>query len=91
MDEDFDCALPTRDGAAAAAAAAAGGRTRGVAGRSLVVLRALAGASLGVCGAPRDLPCLGGRAQVRVRDRVRDRVRVRVRVRVRDRVRVRVR
>ena len=59
MDEDFDCALPTRDGAAAAAAAA-GGRTRGVAGRSLVVLRALAGASLGVCGAPRDLPCLEG-------------------------------
>ena len=59
MDEDFDCALPTRDGAAAAAA---GGRTSwGAAGRSLVVLRALAGASLGVCGAPRDLPCLGGR------------------------------
>jgi hypothetical protein len=56
LDEDFDCALPTRDGAAAAAA---GGRTRGAAGRSLVVLRALAGASLGVCGAPRDLPCLG--------------------------------
>ena len=56
MDEDFDCALPTRDGAAAAAA---GGRTRGAAGRSLVVLRALVGASLGVSGAPRDLPCLG--------------------------------
>ena len=76
MDEDFDCALPTRDGAAAAAA---GGRTRGAAGRSLVVLRALAGASLGVSDAPRDLPCLGGRVQVRVRDRVRVRVRVRVR------------
>ena len=57
LDEDFDCALPTRDGAAAAAA---GGRTSwGAAGRSLVVLRALAGASLGVSGAPRDLPCSG--------------------------------
>ena len=74
MDEDFDCALPTRDGAAAVAA---GGRTRGAAGRSLVVLRALVGASLRVSGAPRDLPGLGGRVQVRVRDRVRVRVRVR--------------
>ena len=76
MDEYIDCALPTRDGAAAAAA---GGRTSwGAAGRSLVVLRALAGASLGVRGVPRDLPSLvGGRVQVRVRSRVRVRVRVR--------------
>ena len=48
---------------------------------------------MGVSGAPRDLPGLGGRVQVRVRDRVRvdDRVKVRVRVRVRIKVRVRVR
>ena len=43
LDEDFDCALPTRDGATATAA---GGRTRGPAW-SLVLLRALEGASLG--------------------------------------------